>query len=57
MGCTGPCKQGRLPCPSPDACLRESDDAMDTLGRLVLCLIAFCLLTISAIAVLAWMKS
>lgn len=22
-GCTGPCQQGRLPCPTPDACQVE----------------------------------
>lgn len=25
MECHGPCQQGRLPCPTPDACQRPED--------------------------------
>jgi hypothetical protein len=26
--CTGPCDQGRLPCPTPDACELGNDDEL-----------------------------
>lgn len=38
MSCTGPCEQGRKPCPCPAACEQESDDSPSTIeavGRLV----------------------
>lgn len=57
MGCTGPCKQGRLPCPAPDACQRENDEAMDMLGKLAVGVLSFILISIGAIAVLAWVSA
>ena len=37
--CTGPCDQGRKPCPAPDACELRNDDDLEMLGRIVLAII------------------
>lgn len=35
MSCTGPCNQGRKPCPTPEACHAPVyDDSMELLGML-----------------------
>lgn len=37
--CSGPCDQGRKPCPAPDACELRNDDDLELLGRIVLAII------------------
>jgi hypothetical protein len=32
MSCSGPCKQGRLACPTPEACRAEQDNDMNVFG-------------------------
>lgn len=57
MSCTGPCNQGRRACPTPEACLREVDDAMETLGAIALGVVALVLLGVAALAMgaLLWL--
>lgn len=31
--CAGPCQQGRLPCPTPDACELSEQEASRLVGR------------------------
>ena len=52
-GCTGPCDQGRLPCPCPSACGLDEPPEHDML-RVVLidCLIACAI--VGTIAVILW---
>lgn len=40
--CTGPCEQGRKPCPAPEACERVNveSDGLETLGAVVLLILA-----------------
>ena len=33
--CTGPCQQGKLPCPCPYACEAQEDDGVEAVGALV----------------------
>lgn len=42
MHCTGPCEQGRKPCPAPDACERvcTDDDGINTLGAIFIAVLA-----------------
>lgn len=41
--CTGPCRQGRSPCPTPDACEQADDDGLEALGAGLLIALAIVL--------------
>ena len=53
-GCTGPCDQGRLPCPCPAACQFEDEPPEPNHLRVVLidCLIAAVIVVV--IAAIGW---
>ena len=52
-GCTGPCQQGRLPCPCPAACEAQEDDEQVDLVFLW-AVVAIPTVTIIAIGVAIW---
>lgn len=41
--CSGPCEQGRKPCPTPDACELRNDDGLEALGAGLLIAVAIVL--------------
>lgn len=59
--CSGPCQQGKKPCPTPSACQTPSDDdtkemMADSLFRLCLLLIAaWVMVVVIAPAIAGWL--
>lgn len=51
MHCTGPCEQGRKPCPAPDACERVNTDGaeLEFLGAIVLAVLV-CVVAVLLVA-------
>ena len=53
LRCHGPCQQGRLPCPCPDACeAREGEEQVDLV--FLWAVVAILTVTIIAIGVAIW---
>ena len=51
--CTGPCEQGRRPCPCPHACWRDEPPEPDH-ARVVFIDAAIATIIVTAIAVIVW---
>ena len=42
--CTGPCQQGKLPCPCPQSCEQPNADELgvfEVVGKFLICVLAF----------------
>ena len=51
--CTGPCDQGRLPCPCPSACGLDEPPKHD-LVRVVLFDVVIAVMILAAVAMIVW---